>query len=83
VKTVSFPLPRFIRLPRSGARCPITGLSRTGLNQLVLPCQANGLKPPVRSFVLRKPGARTGVRLIDVQSLIAYVESHGHVGGTP
>jgi hypothetical protein len=64
---------RFLRLPKTGEREPLTGLSRSYLNALILPTRANNFSPPVRSYVLKKPGARTGVRLIDRQSLIDYV----------
>ena len=63
-------LPEFIRLPRSSERCQISGLSRAGLNNLIL-----GPNPPVRSVCLRKRGALRGVRLIVVQSLIEYLYS--------
>lgn len=60
----------FLRLPKVGARCPVTGLSRATLNELIL-----GTNPPVRSVVLRKRGTTRGIRLIDVQSLLAHL--HG------
>lgn len=65
----------FLRLPRPGARCPFTGLSRSTLNELVLPTGSNGFKPPVKSIVLRKPGALRGIRLILVESLVGYLKS--------
>jgi hypothetical protein len=65
--------PEFIRLPRAGSRCPYTGLSRSKLNELVLPCAVNGFKPPVRSKVLRLRGRVKGVRLIVFDSLIAFL----------
>jgi hypothetical protein len=68
--------PEFLRLPPPGRKCPLSGLSRSYLNQLILPCQLNGFRPPVRSFVLRKRGAKTGVRLIDYASLRAFIRSH-------
>jgi hypothetical protein len=40
--------PEFIRMPKPGTRCPWTGLSRGKMNQLVLPCQENDHKPPVK-----------------------------------
>jgi len=64
-------VPEFIRLPKAGERCPFTGLSRSYLNSLIL-----GPNPPVKSFVLRKRGARTGVRLISYDSLLAYIRKH-------
>jgi hypothetical protein len=72
--------PEFIRLAAPGQKCPYTGLSRSGLNSLVLPTAQNRFKPPVRSFVLRRPGAKTGVRLIDYEALVAYVRNHLETG---
>ena len=66
-------VPEFIRLPKPGSREPFTGLSRSKLNQLILPSAENGFKPPVRSVVLRKRGAIRGVRLIFLDSLIGYI----------
>ena len=65
----------YIRLPRAKERDPVFGLSRTSINSLVLPTALNDFQPRVRSFVLRKPGARTGVRLILVSSLRQYIEA--------
>ena len=60
-KTVIQPDGReFLRLPRVGQRCPVTGLSRATLNAWILPSAANGFKPPVKSFVIRQPGSKTG-----------------------
>lgn len=68
--------PEFMRLPQPGGRCFYTGLSRSYLNELILPNEQNGYKPPVRSFVLRRKGASTGVRLIDAESLFNYIRQH-------
>ena len=73
--------PEFIRLPKPGSHCPWTGLSRSGLNEMILPCTANGFKPPVRSVSLRKRGARRGVRLISYDSLLAYLHELEAKGG--
>ena len=73
--------PEFVRLPRAGQRCPITGLSRSAMNVFVLPTVENRFRAPVRSFVLRRLGARTGIRLVDYQSLIAYIRGHEDRGG--
>ena len=67
--------PEFIRLPKAGTLCPRSGLSRTGLNLLILPCAANNFRPPVRSVSLRKPGQLRGTRLIVFDSLMTYL--HG------
>ena len=68
--------PEYIRLPKPRERDPIFGLSRSYLNVLILPCNENDYRPPVRSVVLRRKGAKTGVRLINVQSLREFIERH-------
>jgi hypothetical protein len=65
--------PVFIRLPKSGTRCPHTGLSRSKLNQLVLPCKENDFKPPVDSKSVRSRGTLRGTRLIVFDSLMEYL----------
>jgi len=72
IASTSF-LPEWIRLPRSGCREPITGLSRSMLNLLILACEENGFRPPVKSFSLRRKGTLRGVRLISTQSLLDYL----------
>ena len=67
--------PEFIRLPRNGTRCPWSGLSRTAINNLVLPCVTNDHKPPVKSISLRTRGASRGTRLIVYDSLMGYLRS--------
>ncbi len=66
--------PVFIRLPKSGDLCPRTGLTRSMLNELVLPTKRNGYNPPVKSKSLRGQGKTRGVRLILWESLRAYLE---------
>lgn len=73
--------PEFLRLPRPGERCPVTGLSRTTLNELTIPSAANGNRPPVRSVVLRKRGASRGIRLVDFESLTSYLHGLASVEG--
>jgi hypothetical protein len=72
----SYGKPEFLRLPPPGQQCAFTGMSRSGLNDLILPTPENDFKPPVKSFCLRKRGARTGIRLIDYDSLISYIRGH-------
>jgi hypothetical protein len=67
--------PEFIRLPKPRSNCPYTGLSRTGLYNLVVPCAANGRKPAVPAKLLRKTGNISGVWLIPYERLIAYLNS--------
>ncbi len=72
---VTAPEKIYIRLPAPGKRCPHTGLSRTTLNNLVLPSPANGFKPPVSSKVIKAyKFAQRGIRLISYQSLISYID---------
>ena len=70
----------FLRLPPVGQRCPVTGMSRAALNGLILPSESNDGKPPVKSFCLRQRGARTGIRLIDYQSLRGFIRAHAEGG---
>src|SRR5512143_1526857 len=68
--------PEFMRLPKARQRDPVFGLSRSFLNELILPCPENHHRPPVRSVVLRRRGARTGIRLVDIDSLRAYLNQN-------
>jgi len=56
----------YLRLPAPGARCRLTGLSRTGLNELI----AANL---VRAVKVRKNGSVRGVVLICRTSLLDYL----------
>ena len=73
----SVAMPAYIRLPRAGTRCPVTGLTRTALNELVLPTAANDYRPAVRSFSLRRPGQIRGMRLISLPDLVRHIEETG------
>ena len=64
----------YMRLPQAGVRDPLCGFTRSYLNTLILPCRENNYTPPVRSFSLRRPGLKRGVRLVDVASLRAFIE---------
>lgn len=63
----------WLRLPKAGTRCTISGLSRTGLCELTVACERNNFRPPVRSVLIKKRGAQRGVRLIDKNSLASYL----------
>ena len=76
VEGLTPPTPTFIRLPKAGSRCPWTGLSRSKINQLILPCDANGHSPPVKSALLRPKGALKGTRSILLESLLDYIMAH-------
>jgi hypothetical protein len=67
--------PIYIRLPVPRARCPYTGMSRSGLADLSVPGKANGFRPPVRSiFLKRNKHAKRGIRLIDFASLMDFLK---------
>jgi len=69
-------VPEFLRLPKPGELCAHCGMTRTAINELILPTKSNGNKPAVKSFVLRRKGAKTGIRLVDYESLRAYIRAH-------
>lgn len=73
--TVESPKPEWLRLPAPGGRCRFTGLSRGTLNELTISGPANDGRPPVKSVVLRKRGALRGIRLINYDSLMAYLST--------
>jgi hypothetical protein len=47
---------------------------------LILPCEANGFKAPVRSVRLSPPGSSKGVRLIHLESLLNYLHELSEAG---
>ena len=59
----------FVRLPKPSTTCPVTGLSRSGMWNLI----ADG---HVKSVCLRKPGAAKGTRLVHLQSLLDYLHAN-------
>lgn len=63
-------LPPWMRLPaaKPGARCPLTGLSRSTILRL---CDDG----KVRSKTMREPGKRRGAFLVNVQSLLDYINA--------
>ena len=65
--------PLYIRLPRPGGRCVLTGLSRSTLAELTVPGPRNQGRPPVASKYLRSRNATRGIRLILVTSLLDYI----------
>ena len=68
--------PVWIRIPRSGETCPLTGLTRSTMLSLVLPCAANRFAPPVVSqLLLSNPTARRGVRLVAYDDLCRHIRS--------
>ena len=65
----------WIRLPRVGARCPISGLSRSSMAELVRPGPRNDYAPPVESRLLKRKGAARGTLLVSRESLLAYISA--------
>jgi len=59
---------RWIRLPVRGC-CPYTGLSRAMYYQLIARGQ-------IKSASLKQPGKLTGVRLVWLPSVLAFIERH-------
>ena len=64
---------RWIRLPKTGHE-PNCGLSRPFIYELIRTGK-------VRSACIRKPGRRTGCRLVWLQSLMDYVDAHVEKAG--
>ena len=72
-----------IRVPRPGKRCPVTQLSRSTIYELITPRAANNYKPPVVSHVVKTSRyAKRGTRLIDRESLLAYIKTGNGLPGS-
>jgi hypothetical protein len=52
-------------------------MTRSALNELILPNERNGYSPPVESTSLRKREGGKGIRLILWQSLNEYLSTRG------
>ena len=64
--------PVYMRVPRKGEYCRLTGLCRTAICELI-----GGANPRVKSVSVKPGGAATrGTRLVDVRSLLSWIESH-------
>jgi hypothetical protein len=63
----------WLRLPRPKSRCPVSGLSRSSLVELVRPGPRNQFNPPVEGRVLKRKGAARGIVLVSQQSLLSYI----------
>lgn len=59
----------WIRMPRNGERCTLTGLSHGRLYRLIA---ASG--GSIRTVSLKEEGQDRGTRLIDPKSLLAYLD---------
>jgi len=53
---------------------PIFSLNRSAWNELCLPSERNGFKPPVKSVVIKKRNARRGIRLVVFASAKSYFD---------
>jgi hypothetical protein len=67
-------VPPLITLPKPKARCRYTGESRTGLVELIAPCERNGFKPPVKAIYKRAHKyAQRGQWLIPAENLFRHL----------
>jgi hypothetical protein len=65
--------PYYIPIPRTRTKCPHSGLSRSGIYNLIRPTKANGYKAVVDSCVVRLPGKGRGRRMVHYRSLMDYL----------
>jgi len=72
--------PITFRLPKVGQLDPYFGGTRTFWNERVLPTERNNFNPPVKSRVIKQPGAKTGIRFIDFASALAWFEAQENHG---
>ena len=66
--------PEYIRMPKSGQSCPYSSLPRTAIDRITRPQLSNNFRPPVVSKIFRPAGSRSGIRLIHLASLLAYLD---------
>jgi hypothetical protein len=66
--------PYYIPIPRTRTKCPHSGLSRSGIYNLIRPTKANGYKAVVASRPVLLPGKRRGRRMVVYRSLMDYLE---------
>ena len=62
--------PEWLRLPKPGHRCPASGLCRSYLHTLVRDGK-------VGTVSIRERGRKTGIRLINYDSLMAFIAKQG------
>jgi hypothetical protein len=67
--TTTASAPRWIRLPKQGTGCPYTGLKRGQMLKLAS-IRAN----KIRICHLRDKGAKRGTHLIDLASLLEFID---------
>ena len=61
-------IPEWIRIPRSGERCPYFGLTKPYYHWLLR-------SEKVKSKMIRQPSKESGIRLINYASVKAYLEA--------
>jgi hypothetical protein len=67
-------VPPIITLPKPKTRCPYTGRARTGLLELIAPCERNNFHPPVKAIYRRAHKyAQRGQWLIPAENLFRYL----------
>lgn len=66
-------VPPFIRLPKRNKFCPYTGLSRSSITHLVVPCRRNDFKPPVEAVPSKQPNSKRGIWLIPSERLFRFL----------
>jgi hypothetical protein len=74
-------IPAAFRVPK--ARCAVTGLSRTYIYEVTSSKKENNFDPPVISYELKQPGAKTGVRIVNGRSFCQHVRKHQIRPGRP
>jgi hypothetical protein len=62
----------FLRIPARGAKCPISKLSRTAVEELVVPSKKNNFNPAIKAKYHRRPGKLRGTWLIPRQAYLEY-----------
>ena len=67
--------PVTFRIPGPGCADPFFGCKRTFWKQQVLPNAQNNFKPPIRSILIKQPGAKRGIRLILFESARAFFDA--------
>jgi hypothetical protein len=84
--TTSF-LPVYMPVPRGEELDPVVGLGPSAHDCLIRPQESNNFRAPVRSITVplrpKNPNAKRGKKLIDVASLLAFLDSLPNDGERP
>lgn len=68
------PAAEYIRLPKPGEKCPLTGLSRTSLVEVIDERDPQSGEFLVLQYTKRRHGKQRGIRMIHRASLLAHLE---------